>query len=707
MSLELDSNDKDDVILISRDDISNYNPEQILPESSENINRIRSWLQPTNYAHESGEYHKHLASHMPGTGTWLTTSATYQAWLDNLDHGTLWIKGIPGSGKSVVAAHLIESLRRSESGAPVLYFFFRQIIDANHQPAALLRDWLEQVLDFSPPLQKELQALVENKRSMSSLSMDDLWTHLRLALTNLPGKVFCVADALDEMDQGNEEFLQSLAEFGNCMPSKVKLAVTSRPIPTIESIFRKVGVLSLRLDEKMVDTDISTYVERSLQTSQLSDTDQRLIREAIPGHANGIFLFAKLAMNAFLEPGAKAATVLQKIPADLHGMYTNLLREHAARSGVPHDIQLLILQWVTHATRPLRLLELAEIVHTTYQQSDQVGATLAMQTAKSLVRAAVGPLLEILPDETVCVIHHSFTEYLSSMIRSERDVDFPILRFGSTHGRLALACIQYLQAGCLNSIGVNTSDDLKNETNLSNFLNRTERADSHGRKAQLADEELRTRLQFPFYAYAAAHWHLHVVRSCAGKHCQKQINLALENLFADTQHGKAWLKLHWATTEDASGGVVPLHVAARYGLVEYAKHLNPTQCEVDVIDILGRTPLWWAADNGQADMISFLLQAGAEPDVDDRISGLKPLHQAAKKNHAEAIQVLLQAGVDPLTGKTRDDPGRRCGNAPTSAGHTPLMVSTPVSAFSFSTLIVHSTPAKTATWRHCRHSYPS
>ena len=58
----------DAVVLIDRDDISNYNPGQILPESPQHISKIRAWLQPTPYDDVSSEYRKHLASHLFGTG---------------------------------------------------------------------------------------------------------------------------------------------------------------------------------------------------------------------------------------------------------------------------------------------------------------------------------------------------------------------------------------------------------------------------------------------------------------------------------------------------------------------------------------------------------------------------------------------------------------------------------------------------------------
>lgn len=45
--------------------------------------------------------------------------------------------------------------------------------------------------------------IVKERRSLDSLSFDDMWGKLTAALRQLP-RVYCVADALDEMDAHNE-----------------------------------------------------------------------------------------------------------------------------------------------------------------------------------------------------------------------------------------------------------------------------------------------------------------------------------------------------------------------------------------------------------------------------------------------------------------------------------------------------------------------
>ncbi|KAF2002210.1 ankyrin [Amniculicola lignicola CBS 123094] len=654
-----------DAVVINRDDISNYNPDQILPQSPEAIKKIRSWLEPTAYALGSSEYHKHLASHVDGTGAWLTSSDTYQEWLNDGKHGMLWIKGIPGSGKSVIAATLIDELKRTHPGVPVLYFFFRQIIDANHEPAALLRDWLDQILSYSPPLQKQLKELHdEQRRSISSMSMEDLWMELRLACAGLPDKVFCVADALDEMDGGNDTFLQALAAFGQWKPKKAKVLVTSRPVPSVEGPLRTAKTLQIRLKENFVDMDISSFVEYSLKPSSIAASDQELIKEAIPGRANGLFLYAKLAMDAFLEPGAKILEVLDALPADLNDMYTNLLHEHAQRSGVPDDIQLLILQWVTHATRPLRLLELAEMINITYHPE----AERDLKATKNIVRAACGPLLEILPDETVCVVHHSLTEYLKGATREDDGTGYHLLRPGSTHERLALACLSYLRSGCFDEVQVHVAQEAGgNHWDL--YDN-----DDDVNVGPEGPDMTELRLKYPFIEYAISNWHTHVVRSTAAGQDQADVVLTINNFFEDTHQMNAFLKLQWEMGEDGIKGVTALHIASSLGLVSWLKVLLRTQSsEVNSADIWGKTPLWWAAKNGHSDVVRILVKAGADPDMDEKFSGLKPLHEAATENHADVVTALLQAGVDPLTPKTMEHPRNWCGNAARSTGHTPLL----------------------------------
>ncbi|CAH0058168.1 unnamed protein product [Clonostachys solani] len=659
--MSTDERSWDDDVVVDQTDLDDFNELGILPVSPETEAEIRSWLKPTKYNAENGEFRKHQRSHLAGTGDWIRQTASYTEWHDSDGQGMLWIKGIPGSGKSVVAASLIERLSQEEQ-VPTLFFFFRQIIDANHAPVALLRDWLDQVLSYSPPLQTRLKKeYIDKNRGIDDMSMNDMWGELKLALGTLP-KVFCVVDALDEMDKGNDEFLKALADLGRWRPSNVKIIVTSRPVPAVERPLQQIPMLHIRLDEGHVDVDIATYVDYCLKNSSIPENHRGEIKKAVPGRANGLFLYAKLAMDAFREKGADVAQVLERLPLDLNVMYTNLLREHGKNSGVPSQLQLLILCWVTHASRPLRLLEMAELINVT-QQSEFTGDFKGL---KSLVRAACGPLLEILPDETVCVIHHSLTEFLNGSTRQpgtvpteqvEEGEHFPVLRAGSTHTQLARVCIDYLlRSKCLEAVKL----DLVKDDPLSN----------NGRygkdESPLVNHEIRS--EYPFLAYCLDNWHVHWRKAEKDLVIPEDLLSAVDHLLSD-RNGSALRTLTDPKTKDQSS----LHFAARFGLAQYVSRLlEKDSIGIDSVDMRGDTAMLYASKAGHASVVKVLLAHGANADKPSEYDGLKPLHGAAKNNHGEVVNILLASGVSLLTKKTKEDNDFYGGGDAGTVGVTPL-----------------------------------
>ena len=74
---------------------------------------------------------------------------------------------------------------------------------------------------------------------------------------------------------------------------------------------------------------------------------------------------------------------------------------------------------------------------------------------KHIVRTACAPLLEVLENGTVQVIHHSFTEFLLENQRRSTEHDlhhqFPVLVSPSIHESMTKTCLKYLQSGCLRS----------------------------------------------------------------------------------------------------------------------------------------------------------------------------------------------------------------------------------------------------------------
>lgn len=83
---------------------------------------ILDWLTPRDYSYLQRRY---LAKLQPGTGQWFLNSAGYQTWL-NAGGQVLFCPGIPGAGKTIMTATVIEDLHdkfQSDSSIGIAYLY--------------------------------------------------------------------------------------------------------------------------------------------------------------------------------------------------------------------------------------------------------------------------------------------------------------------------------------------------------------------------------------------------------------------------------------------------------------------------------------------------------------------------------------------------------------------------------------------------------
>jgi hypothetical protein len=91
-----------------------------------------------------------------------------------------------------------------------------------------------------------------------------------MVLLHLP-KVDVVVDVFDEMDQGKNIdffFLQPLLKLAHWRPIHVKILLTSGPVLDIERARRMEVVLRLKLEERMADVGIASYIRYQANRSE-------------------------------------------------------------------------------------------------------------------------------------------------------------------------------------------------------------------------------------------------------------------------------------------------------------------------------------------------------------------------------------------------------------------------------------------------------
>jgi hypothetical protein len=600
--------------------------DDILKHKTPDIQKIQQWLQPTDYQSSTSEFKRHLSSQAPGTGEWIRYTPQFNQWQSSVDHGSIWIKAVPGAGKSVIAASMIDSLAKTES-VPVLFFFFRNIIERNRTSRSLIRDWISQLLEHSNILQASVWDWVENEKPLEEISTDRLWKLLLAGLKSLE-RVYCIVDALDEMEM-DEDFLTRLDALGSFNPANTKVLLTSRPKQYLQRALKEPSVIHVSLEKELVKRDISQFVKyriNALDFNFLHTKTLDFIFDTICQRSEGLFLYARLMLDEILQcsksseqDDASIRDMVTRLPVGLEQMYNRILQDCSAATGIDTSVQLLILEMVTHSFRPLRLVEIAKAIeYSPLVREMNMGC-------KTIVKTACGPLLEIVEDEVVQILHHSFTEFLLDSDRDCRAAEFgpqfPSIQKPRAHLNMTLICLEQLKASLPELVMYHSSSAEVDANNSCHAMY----------------------LKFPFSRYALEHWTTH-----ATKYDREDADFmeALESFSKpDTCYFHHWVILSpvLGKLRDAGDTVKPIHVAAGFGIITWLQQLIRNQVSIDTCDYERRTPLFWASYRGQIEAVDILLRAGAAPNLAD-ITGAKPIHEAALVGRAGVVKLLLEAG---------------------------------------------------------------
>ena len=306
--------------------------------------------------------------------------------------------------------------------------------------------------------------------------------------------------------------------------------------------------------------------------------------------------------------------ILEELPEGLDETYERILGEiRKPNQGHAHRL----LRCLVAAVRPLRVEELAEVLAFDFNgegiQSPNPG--WPWENQEEAVMSTCSSLVMIVKDGDSRVVQFSqfsVKEFLTSdrLAKPITDISRYHIRLEDAHTILVQACL-----GVLLRLG-----DCVDRVKIENF---------------------------PLARYAAQYWATHARFDNASS----QIKDGMECLFdSDKPHFATWL---WIYNEDRGGltmstmcpekpEAVPLYYAARLGFRHVAEHLLAEHPEhVNARGGREVTPMHVAAAAGHADILSLLLEYGAE--VDGRgIAGQTPLHRTSENGKREAALCLLR-----------------------------------------------------------------
>lgn len=217
---------------------------------------ILDWLTHVDYASQQSDF---INRRQAGTGQWLLTSAEYQDWLSTKNE-TLYCPGIPGAGKTILTAIVVDDLtsrfrNRPTVGIAYIYFNFRR--KDEQKPDVLLASLLKQLAMGQSPLPGSLKTLYDrHKNKQTRPSFDEISRALHDMCTKY-SRVFIIVDALDECQVSNDCRTRFLSEIIRLQAnSRLNLFATSRLIPEISQKFEGKLALEIRASEE----DIRRYL---------------------------------------------------------------------------------------------------------------------------------------------------------------------------------------------------------------------------------------------------------------------------------------------------------------------------------------------------------------------------------------------------------------------------------------------------------------
>ncbi|KAL5083750.1 hypothetical protein Trisim1_000954 [Trichoderma cf. simile WF8] len=599
---------------------------------------ILEWLTPIDYAHQQRDFMK---IRQPDTGHWFLNSEEYQAWIES-DKQTLFCPGVPGAGKTIMTAVVINNLYNrykgdADIGISYLYCDYRR---QNEQKAEdLVANLLKQLTQGRAAMPDFIQKLyAEFRKKPERPSLRDLSDAMR-SVCLLYSKVFIIVDALDECqtaDGCRKSFLSEIFKLQE--GTNVNFFATARNIPDILEAFKQSSSLRISARDEDVQKYLAGNMERLPPFVLRNPELQNEIKTIISKVSNGMFLIVRLHVDALvhLPTVGHVKQALQNLPKRLDVTYERAMERIETQGDIVQKLAKKVFCWLIYARR---VLSVAELQHAVAIEPKTKQLNEEFIPDKEILGSICAGLVTFdAESDAVRLAHYTIQEYF------ERDAKH---WFQDVEADIATACITYI------SFDVFEDSRADIQQRKQKFALYQYAIEFFGKHARAVPETMQLRqLILDFLGndnkiYSASKM-IHVQRFLP---VPKVIHLAaffgLESIIAhflengrDT-NARDFLAetLHWAVEGECTGAM---------------KLLIDHGAEINQRDIRRQTPLVRACRNGKKDAVKLLLENGADVECVDGFER-SPLEIAVRDDREGIVKLLLENGADvksPKNGST-------------------------------------------------------
>ncbi|KAF4445481.1 ankyrin repeat protein [Fusarium austroafricanum] len=392
------------------------------------------------------------------TGLWLTEGPDFLDWYTTAG-SRIWFTGIPGAGKSVIAAAIIEEcLRRNagSSGTSLAYFFCTYRDENTHDVVSIFSSLCAQLALQNEQAFQKLEEYYDELRSDRSFHREpsaEGLTKVLHSMCTVFSKVYLVIDGLDECGEHVATSVRKLAALTKSSVSEViRLALLSRDEIAIREIlegrFHNVEIAAHTEDIRLyVAAKLEERIaRRELRLRDLTLKDQILDR--LVNGAKGMFRWVACQLDHLCELQTDRARkqALDQLPPTLFATYERILMKIERYS---EDVRRMVQRTLLFISAPsprtrvaLCFEEASEVISLadgsdTLDEDEIVEKADIMRWCSSLVRTCSdGFHIEF--------AHFSVKEYLQGECLKHPILSFYGVSEEKACGVIGSFCIRYL-----------------------------------------------------------------------------------------------------------------------------------------------------------------------------------------------------------------------------------------------------------------------
>ncbi|KAK8024370.1 hypothetical protein PG993_012436 [Apiospora rasikravindrae] len=316
------------------------------------------------------------------SGTWIFQSPSFSNWMQSraLPDCALFIYGMPGAGKTSLAARIIDHLsaQPGPNHSSLLYFFFKNADNKKRSMSHMLRALLAQLVRQDASLAHILyeKCCLVSTAEAQTLSTLKSWT---AELLKTQARCTIILDGLDECNHHGdgmeakrilEWFLKSI--IPDCLEqgSDIRLLGLSQRDGVVDQALWDYSYILLD-DSPLHLDDVRSFTKaRAFEIANRFPLDlgeEEVIVQKVISISRSMFLYVKIVMDNLMAQGSAAELDEElnvNFPKGLDEAYERVafrIFDHPSRSQSRREAASQILKWLTCAVRPLRWREIQSL----------------------------------------------------------------------------------------------------------------------------------------------------------------------------------------------------------------------------------------------------------------------------------------------------------------------------------------------------------